>query len=236
MEIDMESEGHDINPSPLEAKINQASFHRQRYNLATKSYLLRYISILGTGLHHPGYGEGQIEVQEVILRYASGETISITEWRKILDASILNEEIQSLHFQMSGVDQVRYLLIPNDWAVTLDLKSAFHHLIVYPPHRAYLAFEIDNHHYQNKAMPFGWKHSPIFFTQVLIFLLTEIRKRTDTRIINYSDDLFLLHQDKNCFFFQTQYIINIQDQFGWTITLSKCQLAPKQDIDLLGWI
>ncbi|KAA6364063.1 MAG: putative Transposon Ty3-I Gag-Pol polyprotein, partial [Streblomastix strix] len=77
------------------------------------------------------------------------------EWRKIQDASLLNEEIQPLHFQMNGVEQVRYLLIPNDWAVTLDLKSVFYHLIVYPPHRAYLAFEVDNHHYQYRAMPFG---------------------------------------------------------------------------------
>ncbi|KAA6375320.1 MAG: hypothetical protein EZS28_029150, partial [Streblomastix strix] len=30
MEIDMESEGRDINPPPLEAKINQASFNRQK--------------------------------------------------------------------------------------------------------------------------------------------------------------------------------------------------------------
>ncbi|KAA6369117.1 MAG: putative Transposon Ty3-G Gag-Pol polyprotein, partial [Streblomastix strix] len=157
------------------------------------------------------------------------------EWRKILDASLLNEEIQPLHFQMNGVEQVRYLLILNDWAVTLDLKSAFHHLIVYPPHRAYLAFEVDNHHYQYRAMPFGYKHSPIFFTQALTLLLTEIRKRTDIRIINYSDDLLLLHQDKNWLFYQTQYIINTLEHFGWTIALNKCQLTPKQEIDFLGW-
>ncbi|KAA6361375.1 MAG: putative Transposon Ty3-G Gag-Pol polyprotein, partial [Streblomastix strix] len=157
------------------------------------------------------------------------------ECRKILDASLLNEEIQPLHFQMNGVEQVRYLLIPNDWAVTLDLKSAFHHLIVYPPHRAYLAFEVDNHHYQYGAMPFGCKHSPIFFTQALTILLTEIHNRTDIRIINYSDDLLLLHQDKNWLFYQTQHIINTLEHFGWTIALNKCQLIPKQEIDFLGW-
>ncbi|KAA6384268.1 MAG: putative Transposon Ty3-G Gag-Pol polyprotein [Streblomastix strix] len=157
------------------------------------------------------------------------------EWRKILDASLLNEEIQLLHFQMNGVEQVRYLLIPNDWTVTLDLKSAFHHLIVYPPHRVYLAFEIDNHHYQYRAMTFGCKHSPIFFTQALTLLLTEIRKRTDIRIINYSDDLLLLNLDKNWLFYQTQHIINTLEHFGWTIALNKCQLIPKYEIDFLGW-
>ncbi|KAA6371060.1 MAG: hypothetical protein EZS28_033412, partial [Streblomastix strix] len=135
------------------------------------------------------------------------------EWRKILDASLLNEEIQPLHFQTNGVEQIRYLLIPNDWAVTLDLKSAFHPLIVYPPHRAYLAFEVDNHHNQYSATPFGCKYFPIFVTQALTLLLTEIRKRTDIRIINYSDDLLLLHQDKNWIFYQTQHIINTLEHF-----------------------
>ncbi|KAA6365173.1 MAG: hypothetical protein EZS28_039300 [Streblomastix strix] len=119
------------------------------------------------------------------------------EWRMILDASLLNEEIQQLHFQMNRVEQVRYFLIPNDYAVTFDLKSAFHHLIVYPSHRSYLAFDVDNHHYQYRAMPSGCKYFPIFFTQTVTHLLTEIRKRTDIIIINYSDDLLLFYQDEN---------------------------------------
>ncbi|KAA6357310.1 MAG: hypothetical protein EZS28_047163 [Streblomastix strix] len=82
MEIDIESEGRDINPPPLEAKINQVSFNRQRDYWATKSYLLKYIGKPGAGRHHPGYGEGQIEVQQVLQRHARGETISIADWRK----------------------------------------------------------------------------------------------------------------------------------------------------------
>ncbi|KAA6360834.1 MAG: hypothetical protein EZS28_043639, partial [Streblomastix strix] len=82
MEIVIESEGRDINPPPLEAKINQTSFNRQRDYWATKSYLLKYIGKPGAGRHHPGYGEGLIEVQEVLQRHARGETISIADWRK----------------------------------------------------------------------------------------------------------------------------------------------------------
>ncbi|KAA6363803.1 MAG: hypothetical protein EZS28_040670, partial [Streblomastix strix] len=82
MEIDIESEGRDINPPPLEAKINQPSFNRQRDNWVTKSYLLKYFGKSGAGRHHPGYGDGQIEVQEVLQRHARGETIQIADWRK----------------------------------------------------------------------------------------------------------------------------------------------------------
>ncbi|KAA6354054.1 MAG: hypothetical protein EZS28_050419, partial [Streblomastix strix] len=50
------------------------------------------------------------------------------KWRKNLDASALNQEIQTIHFKMNGTDQVRDLISKGDWATSLDLKSAFHHL------------------------------------------------------------------------------------------------------------
>ncbi|KAA6388482.1 MAG: hypothetical protein EZS28_015989 [Streblomastix strix] len=43
-------------------------------------------------------------------------------------------------------------------------------------------------------------NDPHFFNQALTLLLTEIRKRTEIRIINYSDDLLLLHQEKKLAF------------------------------------
>ncbi|KAA6359559.1 MAG: hypothetical protein EZS28_044914, partial [Streblomastix strix] len=75
--------------------------------------------------------------------------------RKILDASALNKEIQTIHFKVNGTDQVRDLIRKGDWATSLDLKSAFHHLIVYPPHRPYLALEAMGKVYQYRAMPNG---------------------------------------------------------------------------------
>ncbi|KAA6364274.1 MAG: hypothetical protein EZS28_040199, partial [Streblomastix strix] len=64
-------------------------------------------------------------------------------WRKILDATQLNDEILPLHFQMQGVENVKMIIQPIDWLTKLDLKSSFHHLTVYEPHRPYLAFEVE---------------------------------------------------------------------------------------------
>ncbi|KAA6358190.1 MAG: hypothetical protein EZS28_046282, partial [Streblomastix strix] len=49
-------------------------------------------------------------------------------WRKILDASKLNKEIEKLHFKMHGLEEVQYLANQMDYATFLDLKSAFHHI------------------------------------------------------------------------------------------------------------
>ncbi|KAA6402492.1 MAG: hypothetical protein EZS28_001973 [Streblomastix strix] len=104
------------------------------------------------------------------------------KWRKILDASALNQEIQTIHFKMNGTDQVRDLIRKGDWATSLDLKSAFHHLTVYPPHRPYLAFDTMGIFYQYRAMPFGTQHSPIFFAQALAMVLMKRRRESDIRI------------------------------------------------------
>ncbi|KAA6324141.1 MAG: hypothetical protein EZS28_054225, partial [Streblomastix strix] len=74
---------------------------------------------------------------------------------------------QTTHFKMNGTDQVRDLIRKEDQATSLDLKSAFHHLIVFLPHRPYLAFETMGKVYQYRAMPFGTQHSPIFFAHAL---------------------------------------------------------------------
>ncbi|KAA6371542.1 MAG: hypothetical protein EZS28_032932 [Streblomastix strix] len=99
MEIDMESEGRDINPPHLEAKINQASFNGQRDYWATKSYFLKYIIKPGTSQHYPGYGKGQIEVPEVIQRHAICETISIADWRKVSKELDTDRKVDTVKLQ-----------------------------------------------------------------------------------------------------------------------------------------
>ncbi|KAA6387833.1 MAG: putative Transposon Ty3-G Gag-Pol polyprotein [Streblomastix strix] len=138
-------------------------------------------------------------------------------------------------FKMNGIDQVRDLIRNGDWATNLDLKSAFHHLIVYPPHRPYLAFEAMGKVYQYRTMPFGTLHSPIFFAQALAMVLTKILRESDIRILNYVDDLLLLHQNKERLIEQTQTIMKILDAFGWSIAQEKCETEPQQQINFLRW-
>ncbi|KAA6389403.1 MAG: hypothetical protein EZS28_015076 [Streblomastix strix] len=48
--------------------------------------------------------------------------------------------------------------------------------------------------YQYGATPFGTLHSPFFVAQALVMVLTKIRRESDIRILNYVDDLLLLHR------------------------------------------
>ncbi|KAA6403543.1 MAG: hypothetical protein EZS28_000933 [Streblomastix strix] len=97
---------------------------------------------------------------------------------------------------MNGADQVRDLIRNGDWATCLDLNSAFLHLIKYPSHRQFLALDALRKVYQYSAMLFGTQHIPIFFAQALAMVLTKIRRGQDIGVLNYVDDLLLLHQNK----------------------------------------
>ncbi|KAA6380713.1 MAG: putative Transposon Ty3-I Gag-Pol polyprotein [Streblomastix strix] len=157
------------------------------------------------------------------------------KWRKILDVSALNKAIQTIRFKMNRTDLVRDLVRKGDWATSLDIKSAFHHLIVYQPHRPYLAFVAMGKVYQYRAMPFGTQHSPIFFAQALAMVLTKIRRESDIRILNCVDDLLLFHQNKEKLRKQILIIMEILEPFGWTIAQEKCEIEPKQQINFLKW-
>ncbi|KAA6367928.1 MAG: putative Transposon Ty3-G Gag-Pol polyprotein [Streblomastix strix] len=156
------------------------------------------------------------------------------KWRKIIDASSLNKEIQMIHFIMNGTDQVRDLIRKGDRTTSLELKSAFQHLIVYPSHRPYLAFEAMEKVYQYRVTPFREQHSPIIFAQALAMVLTKIRRESDIRILNYVDDLLPLQQNKERLRENTQTIICILEAFGCTLAQEQCETEPKQQINFLG--
>jgi hypothetical protein len=123
-----------------------------------------------------------------------------------------------------------------DYATSLDLKSAFHHIIVSPNSTPYLAFNFNNSNYAYRAMPFGTKHSPIFFAEAIQSILREIRMRSEVKILNYCDDILLIHQNKDLLRRETMNIWKTLENFGWTISKDKCETEPKQIITFLGWI
>ncbi|KAA6312038.1 MAG: hypothetical protein EZS28_055998, partial [Streblomastix strix] len=85
-------------------------------------------------------------------------------------------------------------------------------------------------------MPFGTKHSPIFFAEAIESVLRQIRIRSEIKILNYCDDILLIHQNKQILKTQTMEIMKTLEQFGWTISIDKCEIEPKQVITFLGWI
>ncbi|KAA6403422.1 MAG: putative Transposon Ty3-G Gag-Pol polyprotein [Streblomastix strix] len=157
-------------------------------------------------------------------------------WRKILDASKLNKKIEKLHFKMHGLEEVQYLANQMDYTTSLDLKPAFHYITVSLNSIPYLTFNFNNNNLAYKAMPFGTKHSPIFFAEAIVSILRQIGIYSEIKILNYCDNILLILQDKQKLKTQTMEIMRTLKQFGWTISTEKCETEPKQIISFLRWI
>ncbi|KAA6361763.1 MAG: hypothetical protein EZS28_042710 [Streblomastix strix] len=76
------------------------------------------------------------------------------------------------------------------------LSFAIHHLIVQTESQLYSAFEFQDNYYTYRAMPFGTKHSPIYFATAMEQIMQQIRMKTEIRIINQIDDILHLDQNK----------------------------------------
>ncbi|KAA6387888.1 MAG: hypothetical protein EZS28_016583 [Streblomastix strix] len=150
--------------------------------------------------------------------------------------SKLNAQIGKLHFKMYGLEEVQYLANQMDYATSLDLKSAFHRNTVSPNSIPYLAFNFNNNNYTYKAMPFGAKHSQIFFAEAIESILRQIRIHSQVKVLNYCDDILLIHQDKQILKTQTIEILKTLEQFRWIISTEKCEKNPKQIISFLKQI
>ncbi|KAA6356926.1 MAG: hypothetical protein EZS28_047547 [Streblomastix strix] len=160
---------------------------------------------------------------------------AIGNWRKILDAKALNKQIADFHFKMHDQNEVKQTIRPGDWSTSLDLSSAFHHLIIHSESQPYLAFEFLNNHYKYRAMLFGIKRSPIYFATTMEPIRQQIRMKTEIRIINSVDDIFLLHRNKEYVKNMFQKVMETLKFFEITTNTEKNKIDPKQTVIFVGY-
>ncbi|KAA6378375.1 MAG: hypothetical protein EZS28_026097 [Streblomastix strix] len=153
---------------------------------------------------------------------------------KILNAKVLNKEISDFHFKVHDSNEVKQIIRLGDRGTSLDLSSEFHQLIVQAKSQSYLTFEFQNNHYAYRAIPFGTKHSPIFFATAMEPIMQQIRTKTEIRIISYVDDILLFHQNKDSLRNMTQKVIETLKYFGFIMNTEKIETEPNQIIIFLG--
>ena len=88
-------------------------------------------------------------------------------WRGILDLSTLNLFVIKESFKMETAEHVREHLKKGEWATSLDLTEAYHHVPIHRSCRKYLRFCFQGRIFQYRALPMGLTSSPRFFTRVI---------------------------------------------------------------------
>ncbi|KAA6351808.1 MAG: putative reverse transcriptase, partial [Streblomastix strix] len=158
------------------------------------------------------------------------------KWRKILDCRQVNAVAKLIKFKIEGSEFIKQILEKQDFATTLDLEEAFHHIKVSSDLLPYFGFAFQRRLYTYSGLPFGYKNSPYHFNKVLSIAIRAIRQRWNIKISNYIDDMVLLHPDKNYLKHATQEVIAYLQNLGFKIQLKKCRLFPSRIFNYLGWV
>ncbi|KAA6376528.1 MAG: hypothetical protein EZS28_027943 [Streblomastix strix] len=140
------------------------------------------------------------------------------KWRKILYEKMQNKQIADFHFKMYDSNEVKQTIRP----VQTELQP-------------YVAFKFQNNYYTYRAIPFGTKHTTIYFTTAMERIMHQIRMKTEITIFSYVDDIILLHQNKEYLKNMTQKVIDTLKYFGFTMNTEKSETEPNQTVIFLGW-
>jgi hypothetical protein len=76
---------------------------------------------------------------------------------------------------MEGSEFIKQILEKQDFATTLDLENAFHHIKVSSDLLPYFGFAFQGRLFTYSGLPFGYKNSPYLFNKVLSIAIRSIR-------------------------------------------------------------
>ena len=114
---------------------------------------------------------------------------------------------------------------------TLDLKSAYHQIMIPEEDRIYTAFQAGDNLYQYKRMPYGLTNAVSVFQRII----SHIIKSNDCKAtFNYSDNVTVCGKNKSDHDQNLQYFIDVAKKHNITFNESKSILST-DSIKLLGY-
>lgn len=153
--------------------------------------------------------------------------------RLIHDLREVNKCISVSKFSNEGIDVVKSLLQNNDYMLTLDLKSGFHHCRINDDSQKYLGFYHKGFYYVWCVLPFGLRSSPYYFNKFIRPVVCYLRQ-CGLRLLFYVDDCILMCQAKLCTDHK-DVLLHTLDELGLTINVEKSHLNFSTVKDFLGY-
>ena len=107
--------------------------------------------------------------------------------RPILDLRGLNKYLKMFPFKMLTTCSLLKRIREDTWFTSVDLRDAFFHISIYPPHRKFLRFCLAGQVYQYTVLLFGMSLSPCVFSRVTQAAVAPLRTQ-GVRLDTYLDD------------------------------------------------
>lgn len=153
--------------------------------------------------------------------------------RPILDLRALNRYMRQYKFRMLTHAALMKFVRPGDWFMSIDLKDAYFHIPIYPPHRKFLRFAFKGIAYEYLVLPFGLSLSPRVFVKCTEAAIAPLRER-GIRLATYIDDWLLAAQSPQQTLAHASLLMAHLADLGFTVNREKSVLVPTQSINFIG--
>ena len=155
------------------------------------------------------------------------------EFRWCHDGRFVNQSLRQRRIRFETIDSVRNLLQPGDYLTSIDLKSAYQHVVIRKDHRKYFGFSALGQSLRFAAMPFGLSTAPWAFTRLMRAVMAYLR-RFGIRVSIYLDDLLIMASSKALAFEHTRKVRELLETLGFVLNLEKSVFVPSRTIRHLG--
>ena len=158
--------------------------------------------------------------------------------RLVLDLRYINDHLNISKCKLEGAETLLKTLRPNDFMITFDLKSCYHHILMCNQHSTLLGFTVtdtDNepHFYKFKVMPFGLATATYVFTKMIRQFIKAWRAR-GINVVVFVDDGIVTATDRETLLLHAKIIKADLLAAGWVPHKDKCNWTPSQCVDWLG--
>ena len=168
----------------------------------------------------------------------TGEPRPITDMSRPLNNSV-NDYISCESYRYKSIDDAIALMRPDCFFATVDIKSAYRWVPVYPPHRTLQgfrwAFNGSYKYFTDNFLCFGLKNAPSIFHRISCALTRMMARKGFSNIVNYLDDfLIVAFSCEECLRAQLT-LIHLLHSLGFQVNWSKLS-GPSQRVKFLGII
>ena len=137
-------------------------------------------------------------------------------FRPVIDLKKLNQFIIVLSFKMETLFSIIAALQPQEWITKIDLKDAYHHILVHVNIRKYFRFVVAGIVYQFHVLPFGLSAAPREFTKTLAPVVQLLRSQ-GIQVHAYLDHTCKFSRTESRTYtthYSTSTIIGLDNQLG----------------------
>lgn len=96
-------------------------------------------------------------------------------YRLVIDLRFLNQHFTFNKVKFESLPILKFAPTTSQFAVSIDISDAYHHLRIHDDILKYFQFKIDGIFYEAVGLPFGWSPAPAIFTKFVKQVLNAIR-------------------------------------------------------------